>query len=86
MSTYAHAPNQSYIFLRIYGDGVGGRFEITTEDINRALDLNIKPGANMEDLLPHLPLIKSYYLDHVSFSADGNKYPIKFTEPQPTIY
>ena len=74
----AHAPNQSYIFLRVYEDGIGGRFEITTDDLNLALDLDLERGLTLEDLSPYLPQIQAYYLKHVTFASEAGAYPIHF--------
>ena len=76
----AHAPNQSYIFLRVYEDGIGGRFEITTDDLNRALSLDLERGLTLEDLSPYLPRIQEYYLKNVTFSSEAGAHPIHFDE------
>ncbi|MGI9541962.1 MAG: HupE/UreJ family protein, partial [Cyclobacteriaceae bacterium] len=76
----AHAPNQSYIFLRVYEDGIGGRFEITTDDLNRALKLDLKRGLTTQELTPLLPQIHAYYLEHVVFAAGDVNFPIRFDE------
>ncbi len=81
MVVKAHAPNQSYIFLRVYSDGVGGRFEITPTDLNRALDLGLEEGLNIEDLTPHLPKIYEYYKQHVQFFTEEGIHQIEFEQP-----
>ena len=69
-STFAHAPNQSYIFLRVYADHVEGRFEITTSDLNRALGLNLERGKDVNQITPHLDRIQEYVRSRVSFKSD----------------
>ena len=32
----AHSPDQSYLYLRIYKEAIGGRFELTAKDMNKA--------------------------------------------------
>ena len=76
----AHAPNQSYVYMRIYADGMGGRFEITAKDLNLALGLNLPDKMTLADVEPHVAQIQTY-LDQVSgFSADGKDYSITFTK------
>lgn len=75
-----HAPDQSYVFMKIYEDKVGGVIEITTKDLNKALDLNFPKGLTMEQLTPHLERIKSYVLGKVGFRSIAGDHPIKFLE------
>lgn len=76
----AHSPNQSYIYMRVYKDAIGGRFEITAKDLNRALNLNLPTRMSMSDVAPHIETIQAY-LDRMSdFSANGESYSIDFTE------
>ncbi len=78
-ATSAHAPNQSYIFLRIYEHSIAGRFEITAKDLNRVLALDLKPGLKKDDVKPYLREIHSYLLENASFSAKDVEYKIRFT-------
>jgi len=80
-SLQAHKPNQSFVYLRIYEDGIGGKIEITTDDLNRALGLDLKRGVKMEELRPYLPQIQDYCRQHVAFSSEAGNYPIRFVEP-----
>ena len=74
----AHAPDQSYLYMRIYGDGIGGRFEITAKDLNRSLNLNLPDRMDIADVEPHISTIQAY-LDRISgFSANGTDYRITF--------
>ena len=76
----AHAPDQSYLYMRIYGDGIGGRFEITAKDLNRSLNLNLPDRMTMADVEPHIGTIQAY-LDRISgFSANGTDYQIAFDD------
>ena len=76
----AHAPNQSYIFLRIYDKSVGGRFEITIKDINTALGLDLDENINLEQLKPYLTQIQAYVSSHASFGSEGKSFQIVFTD------
>ncbi len=95
LSLYAHKPDQTYLYIRVYKERVEGTVEITLEDLNRALDLDIdtekyKP-ANEEDegehplpeeLKQHIPQIQSYILEKVSLnSPEYGEHPMGFTDP-----
>ncbi|WJJ95635.1 HupE/UreJ family protein [Algibacter luteus] len=78
---YAHAPNSSYIFLRIYEkDGIEGRFEINATEINTFFNLNIPKNAKIEDIAPYKDLIQEYIRKNVSFSSELGDYKIVFEE------
>ena len=79
-SVQGHAPDQSYVFMKIYEDKVGGVIEITTDDLNKALDLYFPKGLTMEQLTPHLDRIKSYVLSKVEFRSMAGEHPIIFLE------
>jgi len=79
-SLEAHKPDQSYLYLRIYKDAIGGRFEMTAKDINQALGLNLTDDLKMEELSKFLPQIKNYLLNHSSFQSVEGKHKVKFTE------
>ena len=74
----AHAPNQSYIFLSVYQDSIKGEFQITSTDLNKALNLNLKRDASIGDFDPYLEDIKQYILDHSGFSSKFGQHPTKF--------
>lgn len=78
----AHAPDQSYLYLRIYGDHVGGRVEMTAKDMNRALGLNLPDRMTMEMVQPHLATIQAYIKARTNFTnSDGSEqYGVNFTE------
>ncbi|MDN5213757.1 HupE/UreJ family protein [Fulvivirgaceae bacterium BMA12] len=76
----AHAPNQSYIFFYIYEDGIDGIIEITTDDINRALNLSLPREIALEDLNAYLPQIKAYALENISFKSVQGSHTIQFNE------
>ncbi|MEZ5039494.1 MAG: HupE/UreJ family protein [Saprospiraceae bacterium] len=78
----AHAPDQSYVFLKIYADGVNGIFEITTKDLNKGLGLNLPSNLTVESLAPHLQRIQDYVLEKVAFNSVLGNHPIQFTAPE----
>ncbi|MEG3658603.1 HupE/UreJ family protein [Arenibacter palladensis] len=67
---FSHIPNQSYIFLRIYeNNGIEGRFEINTNDINKIYRTDFKKGVTLSELNPYLEDLKSYMLSRSSFKS-----------------
>jgi hypothetical protein len=79
LAILAHAPNQSYIFLRIYEkDGIEGRFEINLREVNKVFGLNLKNGATEEDLSPYLEEIRSYLANHSAFTSRLGEHRIRF--------
>ena len=72
----AHAPNQSYIFLKVYQDSIGGYFEATTKDLNKVFNFGLKAGDPIEKVQPHVPAIKKYILEHLFVSSSLGNHPI----------
>ena len=78
----AHAPDQSYLYLRIYKDAIGGRFEMTAKDMNKAIGLNLPDRLNMDIIQPHLETIYTYLKERSDFKSDtGTQYTVRFVEP-----
>ena len=80
-SVEAHSPDQGYLYLRIYGDAMGGRFELAAKDINRAIGTDLDDNLTLDIIKPHLDKLYSYFISRSSFQSDLGKYPIRFTEP-----
>ena len=76
----AHAPNQSYIYMRVYDTEVGGRFEITIKDLNQAVGLELKEDLSLEDLAPHLDKINAYLKSKINFSSKYGEHSIVFKD------
>jgi hypothetical protein len=76
----AHSPDQSYIYIDVYKTKIGGRFEMTTKDLNRALNLNLPEPVALADLQPYVAQIQAYIKQNTEFSANGTVYPISFDE------
>ncbi len=77
----AHAPNQSYIYLRIYeGQNIEGRFEITALDINKIYGSNLDKKASFEDMQPYIKKLQAYLLEHAKFSSTNGVHDITFLE------
>lgn len=77
----AHQPDQSYIYMRIYAEGAGGRFEVTSADLNKTFGLNLSDNEmQLADVMPHAARIQAYLDSVTTFSANGTTYNIKFEE------
>ncbi len=76
----AHSPDQSYLYLRIYKSSIGGRFEMTAKDMNRALGTDLPKKLSMEVIEPYLPKIKEYLVSRSNFKAGSENYTVRFTE------
>ena len=77
----AHEPDHSYLYLKIFKEGMAGRIEMTAKDMNRALNLNLPDALSLEMIDPHLNSIYDYLKKNVAFSSVGENYGLKFTEP-----
>jgi hypothetical protein len=77
----AHTLGQSYLYLRIYQHGVGGRFEVSLADFNRALRLTGTDREVTADTLDrHVPMLQEYYRRHVRITDGQRELPYTFTE------
>ena len=81
----AHAPGQSYLFLEIYENSVRGILDITTDQFNQALDLDLKKGRDVKELQPYWPKLKSYVLQNLAFSSSKGQHTIKIEEERTSI-
>jgi len=77
----AHAPDQSYLYLRIYKQSIEGRYELTAKDMNKAFGLNLPDELSLQLVEPHLPKIYEYFKSRSNFKDNGKTYDVKFTEP-----
>lgn len=78
----AHEPNHSYLYMRIYGDAIGGRVEVTGADINKFLGFDIQEELQEEEIAKYLPKLQAYIKSKVNFSSGANQYSINFSEPE----
>jgi hydrogenase/urease accessory protein HupE len=92
----AHAPDQSYLYLRVYEKHIEGTVEITLKDINKALGVNIDykkylaetPEDKGEydvpvELEQYLPRIQAYILQKVGISSKTQgKHNMEFITPK----
>ncbi len=77
----AHAPNQSYIYLRVYEKaGIDASFELTTLDINKIFGTNFTRDAGLDELQPYYRKIQDYLLNHASFSSVNGNHEMVFKD------
>ena len=81
-SIFGHAPDQSYLYLRIYESEVEGTVEMTYKDINKAMNLELERGMGIDDIKPFLTQIRGYIRERVQLSANGKAYEFDFIEPE----
>ena len=80
-SSYAHAPNQSYIYLRVYEEaGIDATFELTVKDVNKIFGTNFAYDAALDELRPYYKKIQEYLLDHASFSSVYGNHEMIFKD------
>ncbi|MEM8583193.1 MAG: HupE/UreJ family protein [Bacteroidota bacterium] len=80
ISLSAHKANQSYLYLDVLRKGIQGTFQVTTEDINKSLDLEIPRGVTAEELDPYLDLIKEYLVEEIKIMDEGRQeLAVQFT-------
>jgi len=77
---FAHAPEHGYIFLRIYEtDGVEGRFEILSDDLNKVFDWGLKSTNNdISDVKKHSDELETYLLNHSAFKSANGQHNVTF--------
>lgn len=76
----AHAAEQSYLYLRVFEESIEGTVEITSDDINSALGLNLKRGLTKETIQPYLSQLYNYLTKHVSIKSKFGAHALNFTD------
>jgi hypothetical protein len=78
-SLSAHKPNQSYVYFRIMVDSIHGSIQMTSDDINKALDLGLERGMPMEAYRPYVDRIEAYLQERIAVSSRYGNHPVRFT-------
>ena len=79
--TYAHRPDRSVVYLRIYETGgVEGHFDLGVEDLQKYLDLDLKLHPTLQEVERYKETIRSYILQHASFTSQYGNHKIVFTD------
>ncbi len=76
----AHAPEQSYLYLRIYEEKVNGTVEITSDDLNTALGLSLERGMSAAEMATYVDRIQRYILQRVKIYDEGKQLRFVFTD------
>lgn len=77
---YAHDAGESYVFVKVYDHSLDGRFEISFQDLNKAMGYdNPDSMINKNNLDQHLEDIYAFYRQRVQFSNDGTPYTFAFS-------
>jgi hypothetical protein len=93
-TAWAHALEQSYIFLKVNDDALSGRVEINFQDLNRILDSDLPTdgSAQLADVEPFSGEIREYLTARVALAPQGlasKALPLtdyEITTLQPTQY
>ena len=80
-SVYGHQLDQSYAYLKIYDDKITGRFEITLNDLNKALsvDQDGKPMTK-ENLMERIDEVQNYVTENLKFRANNELLTLDFSQ------
>ena len=76
----AHVANRSYVYFRILQDSIHGSVQMTVDDLNKVLDLDLRDGMTPAELRPYLPAVREYILDHLEVSSVLGAHPVTFTD------
>ncbi len=78
--SFAHLPEQSLIYLRIYEDtGIEGRFEVNANELISVFGLDVGLKPSIEEVRPYQEQIRDYLLKNAIFSSELGAYTIVFT-------
>ena len=81
LTALAHEPNQSYIHLKVYKEaGIAGTFELNVRELKKVFGLELENRLVREDVLPYEELLRSYFLERVSFAQGSEIYEITLGE------
>lgn len=78
---FAHNLGQSYVYLKIYDDKLTGRFEITLNDLNKALqhEAPVEP-ITKGNLNARIGEVHDYYRKNVKFGDNSGPLQIRFSQ------
>lgn len=78
----AHSLGQGYLYLQIYSDGIHGRVEFTTTDINRIFGESVFPldrAPTRAELDAQTDRLEAYVAERIRFAAGGRDASLRFT-------
>lgn len=74
----AHQPEFSYVWLQVNEDGMQGRLEAATAEINDATGIGLSAAVPMTD--GQREALQAYFQKHLLIGDDQGRYPLEFTE------
>lgn len=79
-SVDAHSGKQSYIYISLFDDGVDGRVEIPTADLEAVLGLEFGATASAAEQAAeaNASLIRTYVADHFALGQDATTWALEF--------
>ncbi len=81
LSMYAHRPDRSLIYLRVYETaGIEGRFEIMASELDKYLGLDLGKHPTVEEAAVYREKIQAYLLEHSAFSSVYGNHKVIFTD------
>ncbi|TXE05978.1 HupE/UreJ family protein [Gelidibacter salicanalis] len=79
--SYAHKPDRSVVYLRIYETGgVEGHFDLGAEDLKKYLDFDLNLHPTLQEVERYKEKIREYIVRHASFSSRYGAHKIVFTD------
>lgn len=80
IALFAHRPDRSLIYLRVYETAViEGRFEMNAVDINKYLDIELPKHPTVEQVKVYEKQLQAYILKNSAFSSVNGDHKIIFT-------
>ncbi len=79
-AAWAHAANQTYVYLRVYEDRIEARLEVARGDLEDALGFSLSPDAVLtaDEVRARLGAIRAFVEPHLAFAVDGEPVPLRF--------
>ena len=70
---FAHALEQSYVYLTVSDNSLSGRIELNIPDLNNVLGTDLVTDGSLTDadIAPHLEVIRDYLTSRVGFAPNG---------------
>ncbi len=87
ISIFAHRPDRSLIYLRVYETaGIEGRFEIMASELDRYLGLELGKHPTVEEVAVYREKIQAYLYEHSAFTSVYGNHKVIFTDEISILY
>lgn len=82
VSANAHSKGQTYLYLSISEQDIMVRFEVSPEDLNKALRLGLATDGSLSiaDLQSHSQVIADYLTGRTTIAPDGKRADLRFEQ------